>query len=349
MKKPEPKKTPTNLTENQKRFLAFDLSSLNELPYEPKWEDLRQELCQKLTDDELAAILSVPDLDLASLFWNVYLYWDGRRFDKEPPLQWPKAIASYLTNVAFAINNSKTECLGRLTDSWFKPHVWVQEGTPYWMGQYKKTLLGDDHPFPAEFVKLQESWPPKLNEFRNMAIPQWPGHIVNLHVLAETYLFETVAGETQVFECDAAFLRKARTFVQRWNLEKISFRDGKWDFVPAKICCVSEVDGQGTFIFIPRYYKWDDFRNHIDADFKHLHDLIEKTYARFESSGNKKGRKKRAMIAHVKQGLGNQKATAIRVFKFVDEWLAKQGYKGQDQRRTYRNMAREEFKLPESE
>jgi hypothetical protein len=327
----------------QRQFLSLDLNDLPNAPDGPAWKELRRGVVEKLTERELAAILNKCGNDLATLFLNLYQFWN-ENWEEDEPLEFTKALLNYAQNLAFAINNNRSECFGRLTESWFSRRVSVQTAPAYWMKRYMESLLSNDE-FQADYVDIRRSWPDGLRYFYNVAIPMWPWAILNPRMEA---LREPPEVVPESFACDGTFLQKARKFVKRWNLDMVFTGSTQLLVVAAGITCASDVNGQGTYVFIPRYYKWTDFRNYADRDFKHLRDLIDKSYARFKSVGNVKGKKAEDLIAHITERLGDQKPTTHLVMGFTDEWIAEKGYKGHSQRTKYRTVARTAFHLPKS-
>jgi hypothetical protein len=327
----------------RKRFLSLDLSALPNAPDGPAWEELRRDIAQELKERELAAILTTCGDNLAPLFGNLYAFW-SENWEEDEPLDLTKSLLGYLRSLAFAIDNHQPECLGRLTGSWFRLQVSVGDEPTYWMKRYMESLLSNEE-FVADYRDIERLWPDGLTHFLNVAVPMWQSPILNPIMDAVLVPPEVVP---ESFVCNPDFLRKARKFVRRWNLEMVFPGSTKLLFVAARIHCASEVNGQGTYVFIPRYYKWTDIRNYADRDFRHLCDLIDKTYARFKSVGNVKGAKEQDLIAHVTEQLGDKKPTSFLVLKYTDEWIAEKGYKGHSQRTKYRNVARKAFNLPKS-
>ena len=168
-------------------------------------------------------------------------------------------------------------------------------------------------------------------------------------------------------EYSERFVEIARRFVRRWNVGYIGPKvDGVCRVEPASIWCATHEEEQGTYVFIPRYYKWNDLKNY-KRDFELLEKKLDATYKKFSPARITKADRSLACIEYVKQELVKREAQKESlkqtlskpqrykgpieeaderkkaIFAFVDKWLQTEGLLHHSTRTFYRNAVRKAF------
>jgi len=272
---------PDKLSENQRAFLAKEYFA----PYCPddmyaNLEFICNEFFLVLSDAHLGALLQVQDWDPFILIENLCGYFralDGTTFPD------PGDVLSGLREIATALEHNDRECLGRIISLWFEEPTSPVGSQFHWQNK-RYQFLHRSEVFKTELAQIAAEWPKELGEAHSRNVPQWwmfhnasSGSVLNYDMVpSDDYWGNFVYPEK--------FASQVQKFMIRWNIELMRMENGKLDFIPARVQCVTDVYGQGTYVFIPRYYNWSRIKhNEEHGDFDHVQKALDKTFKKFSA------------------------------------------------------------------
>jgi hypothetical protein len=282
----------------------------------------------------------VPKPDLTALFANLKDNLD--RHPKPGQLAAPhEAMVKCYSGLAKAIRNGKQDYLGRLVTAWFqdfRPHHCCP-----WAEKYCKFIQRDPD-FIADVLRLRKLWPNEVFLVFNTAIPQSRGAVVDpgqplVGRNAEVY----PGGERFDYTANKKFITRARQFLRRWHLQLVNFsrnstsvryspgkRYSNKSFIPvpggyvaviaAEPWFASDVNGYGTYIYVPPFYNWSTLRNDTHVDYEPLTELLDRTYKPFSPVAREPDEGPEECLQHVLWKIDRKQWTEEQVKKLVSDW-----------------------------
>jgi hypothetical protein len=324
----------------QQRFLSLETKNpvyREMMAFSP---DMYTEVIRRIPDDDLQTLIAVPNLDPFALFHNL---------DEVKPAPSDEQHAQRFSALARAVRSEAKQWEGRLVSAWFVDWFALPRSTRWQRLRLQSLLDAKKNPvFNEQWQQIVAGWPENLYEFRNTSLPARFPYLVNpqesiLRTQSETRGIRDVMGPKEEPErkypklCrpyPPEFITAAHAFVRDWNIERISLRGGKHMLVLPRPQCASDVDGQGTWVFIPRHYSFTSMHKGAKEDFAALAQSLSRNYEIFETGKRTREELLEECVRDVRERLAGRPPTPEEVTTLAMEWC-RQGVKskGSMQRR----------------
>lgn len=338
-------------------FSSFGLWGLH-------WEDIYEDILRELTEEDLRTLwrffteqwdeilpksqkktghkgrpIPVPEPDLTALFVNFKDYLDRHAETAQLDSKY-KAMVGCYSGLAKAIRGREPNYLDRLITAWFQDFRPIRRSP--WAEKYCKRIRSEPE-FTVDVLKLRKLWPDDVFQFSNTSIPQLSESTIDpsqpltgrgMEVCATTDHFDDKENQE--------FMKAARRFVRRWQLQSVSFSRSsdplpagkRWRYktpdipvpggsitvIAAEPWYASDVDGYGTYIYVPPFYNWSTLKNDCHVDYKPLREMLSRSYEQFSPPARDFEDMAEECLQYVLGKIDSKQWTEEQVKGLVTEW-----------------------------
>jgi len=336
---------PRRLSKAQRSLITpSDKKSIHNLWFECGGRELFEMLVKGVSDTDCRTIAKADDFDPAILFYNInHLVIEAGNGDDPWANLTPGEVRAILHELALALRSRKGKKVrGMLPGRLLSDHT--KNLSTVWSDKYAQELMTAHPDFASQLAALHNAWPKALLKCINTLIPSdyFPSLVVNMSKpLVSEDLWLHPEGDYP-----STFVEKVARFLVTWNLQAVSIENGQLVVEPAQVWCACDINAQGTYVFVPRYFNWSRVKNEDHGDFAAAKDLVDTTFAKFAPPRRpRQATRMQQCMAFIESAIGSRERSEQNILNAVDNWLRDEKIGSHSQRTKYRNGARKHFRL----